>query len=851
MLKATWKSLLARKLRLIMSAFAIVLGVAFVAGSLIFTDMLSKTFDNIFTGSIADVNVQAKGQSGDTQSMINVAVSGADIDKIKTVDGVASAEGVVQSMGVYLLGSNGKPVIQAGPPALGFNVITGKAYKGQPGLNVVTGSMPTSDDQVAVDQGSLDKGKYAVGDTVKFATTGAEPIISKKIVGVIRWGEGGSTGGASYAVLTTHEMQRLFMQGKDEYNGAWVVAKSGVDPAQLAPKVQAVLPATLEAVDGKKSNEDASKSLSTVTNFMTTFLLVFAGISLVVGTFLIVNTFSIIVAQRGRELALFRALGASRGQVRRSVLIEAFVVGVVGATVGLLIGMLLALGIRAIFANIGLDMGGQGLIVAPRTIIASYAVGILVTMLAAYLPARKASSVPPVAAMTGDVMTGEAGLGRRAAIGLTMTALGLAALLAGLLVSGLPQPVYFIGLGALLAVLGVAMASPILGKPVLSLLGALYRRLFGAVGQLAQTNAERNPRRTAATASALMIGLALVTAMAILGRSASASIESGVKENLRSDFQVSSINFMGFSPAIAEQIRAVPGVAKVYEIQYVDMKVGGKSAFSTAISKDGFDKIQAQKLEQGNLADFGLNTVLLDDKARKELGTDVGKTLDATINGKQVPIKVVGLYSSGTDGNGMSGPILTVDTPRAAGTLGLDYALSVETTPGADKATVRTALDKATAELPLVKIMDQQEFADNQTSQVQATLNMIYGLLALAIIIAVLGIINTLALSVIERTREIGLLRAVGLRRGQLTRMIVLESVVIALLGSVLGIGLGLIFGAALQRSLADQGLNVLSIPWGTLVIFLVVAGLVGVLAALWPSLRASRLNVLQAITTE
>ncbi|GMA20732.1 ABC transporter permease [Arsenicicoccus piscis] len=762
-----------------------------------------------------------------------------------------SAYGSITDQTTYLIGKDGKVLASQGPPSLGMNVIDAPAFGHQPGLVIKSGRAPTAWGEVAIDPGSLTRSGYQLGDTMKIATTGKEATISAKIVGTALYGSQASTGGATYAVFDTKTAQRLFLGGKDAYMGLWVTADQGQDVDQLATAVGQVLPSDLEAVTGEKLADEINKVVGQATGFITIFLLVFAGIALVVGSFLIVNTFSILVAQRSRELALFRALGASRAQVRRSVLFEALVMGLVGSTLGLLAGVGIALAITAIFKQIGLDVGGAGISLAPRTILASYLVGLLVTMAAAYFPARRASSVPPVAAMTGDAMTGKNETGRRVALGSVLAALGFAALLTGLFWSGAANRVTWIGLGALGALLGVAALSPLLGRPLTWALGRFYRKAFGTVGQLAELNADRNPRRTAATASALMIGLTLVTAMAVLGNTAKVSTHDAISKNLRADYLASGVSYAGFSTTVGDEMAKVPGVASVHRLRFVQGAFDGQRATLRAIDPGGFDKIVAQQLQAGSAADFTKDTVIVDAQEATDKGYAVGSTQQLTVNGRTVPVKVVGISAKSEDGGGIGGTLITTDTAAALGAPAVDNLVAVDRASGADPAAVRSALDATVKNLPMVTVTDQQEYADQQAAGIDQLLALIYGLLGLAIVIAILGIVNTLALSVIERTREIGLLRAIGLGRGQLRRMIRLESVIIALLGSVLGVLLGLLFGFALQRSLADQGLTALAIPWAQLAAFLVLAVIVGILAALWPAMRAARLDVLRAITTE
>lgn len=854
MFRAAWKSLLSRKTRLLMSALAIVLGVAFVSGSFIFTHMLSASFNGIMKGTVADVNVDPVGTyTSNSQFSDSAAKAGqvllteANIAQMAAVDGVNTATGAVFSVNTYPIGKNGKVIATIGPPAIATNWYTDPAYGNQPGVVLKSGHEPQADDEVVVDPTTLDKGGYALGDTMKISLPSGD-VVSKKIVGTALWGGGGSVG-ATYLFFTTPEAQKLLLGGKDGYTSAWITAKSGVDIPDLVTKVQAVTPKNFEAVSGQTAADNTASQVNKAMSFITTFLLVFAAIALLVASFLIVNTFSIIVAQRGRELALFRAIGASRKQVTRTVLFEAAVTGFIGSTLGLLIGWLLALAIRGVFKSMGMDLGSTLPTLTGQAVLASYGVGMLVTLFASWLPARRAGRVPPVAAMGGEVMTGSSDLGRRAIVGSSMAIVGAAAMGVALWTS-ISHRAAVLGVGAGLVVLGVAIASTMLGHPLIVVLGALYRRLFGQVGRLAELNAVRQPRRTAATASALMLSLALVTTLSVLGSSASKSIHSVVATTSRSDFTLQSITRGLLPPSLPKTAAGVSGVQSVYSMYSAVGLVNDKQSSFTVLDPSGFNRIFEQTLVSGHL-NQAENSVLVNQDAATSAKLVVGSKLPIVLPTREkLTLTVSGIYSS-PKGISLGNYIVNEATGKTMGATDGPFAIAVEKSPDASAGDVRKALDDATASLPTVVVMDNNDMANQATSQVDGLLRMIYALLGLAIVIAVLGIINTLALSVIERTREIGLLRAVGVTRSQLRRMITLESVAIALLGSVLGVTLGMAFGASLQHVLSDNGLSELVFPWGQLALYLVAAAVVGVVAAVWPARRAARLDVLQAIAAD
>ena len=850
MLRASWKSLLARKLRLMMSAFAIVLGVAFVAGSLIFTDTLGRAFTNIMAGSVGDVVVRPAGSASDVTDGTTISAKtlpGSLVTDLAKVDGAARADGNVNAIGVFVIDKSGKVIGAQGAPGIAVNYGEAPAGHGLDGLSISQGRAPAKAGEITLDPQTAEKAGYKVGDIVPLVSSGAQPSIKATVVGIVKFG-GGGLAGASLTTFDTRTAQELFLGGKDAYSDIWVTARDGVSQAELRDRVRATLPAGAEALTGDKVADDAATEINQALSFISTFLLIFAGVALVVGSFLIINTFSILVAQRSRELALFRALGASRRQVTNSVLFEALVVGFVGSTVGLALGFVLAVGIKALFATIGLDLSGSPLVFEPRTLVAAYLVGMLVTAFAAYLPGRRASRIAPVEALRDDVAMPESSIRRRTIIGTVTTVVGAAALGVGLF-TDVPNAIAYIGGGILLVVVGVSLASPVLGRPVLAIVGVAYRRMFGTVGRLAEQNATRNPRRTAATASALMIGLTLVSMMAVFGASAKASIDETIGESFSADYVVSNAVGVPFSPTIADQVAKIPGVDAVARFRYTPAKVVGNTSQVGGIEPVAFAKAMDLTMDSGKIADLTGQTLVVERNRAKALGVKVGDSVKVSIAGTEASYPVVGIFEALP--SIWSEYLTSLDAISAAGLVPADNLAYVVRSAGADAASVRAGIDSVIADLPTITLKDQAEFAAEQRAPIDQMLLLIYALLGLAVVIAVLGIVNTLALSVIERTREVGLLRAVGMSRRQLRTMVRLESTVISLLGAVLGVGLGLVFGVALQQSQADAGIGLLSVPFAQLLIFVVLAALVGVLAAVWPARRAARLDVLRAITTE
>jgi putative ABC transport system permease protein len=781
---------------------------------------------------------------------------------LEALPGAARVDGIVSATGVYVLSTEGKVVGGSGPPAFGGNWSDAPAGHGLEGLVILDGHEPHGADEVALDESTADRAGYELGDQVAIVTATQTLDVHPTLVGIAGFREGGSLNGATYAAFDTPTAQQLFMDGRDTYTVFWVTAKDGVSQEELTQEAAEVLPDGYEAVTGDDAAEESAGPLLSGIDFLTTFLLIFAGIALVVSSYIIVNTFSILVAQRSRELALLRALGASKRQVVRSVQLEAFAVGVVGSTLGLGLGVVVAMGIRAFVETIGLDIADQPLILAPRTVVAAYVTGILVTMVAAWLPARRTGRIAPVQALRDDVALPESSVRHRLLLGVALIVLGVPLALVGLFVGprrhrvgirlfvgSVPHNGWWVGAGVLAVLLGVTAASPVIGRPFLRATGAAEARVFGPMGRLAGQNSLRNPRRTTATASALMIGLTLAFTVAILGASAKASVDKAVEENFIGDYVVSSAFGEGFSPAITDRIRETDGVAEVLRQRFGFGLLDGSTDDGLSMVATAPDTIGDFDLKatSGSIADFADDTVLLKEDWARDHHLTTGDTIKITVPTGKQEWRVAGVVE---DSPLVFSPVLTTtQTLLDAGFPDQDNYVVVFAQPGTEG--LQDRLDEVVKDLPVVTVKDEQGFAAEQRAPIDRIIGVIYGLLFFAVVIAVLGIINTLALSVIERTREIGLLRAIGVSRRQLRQMIRLESVVIAVLGAVLGVGLGIVFGVTLMYALRDQGLERISIPIAQLVVFLVLSLLMGVLAAVLPARRAARLDVLRAIATE
>jgi len=853
-LRATLRTALAHKGRLALSALAVVLGVAFVAGTYVFTDTLQRTFGDLFDTVQPDVAVSPAGEDGRASAADTPSLPASAADVLAAVDGVASSAGTVQTTGVTLIDSEGEPVGTVGPPTLG--VSWGDDPDLSP-LRLVEGRGPQADDEIAIDTEAFESGGFALGDTVRVLTPG--PSLQVELVGVFRFGTSGNLAGATLTAFEPQTAQQVLLGG-DRWTAVQALAEDGVSQDELADAVRAAFaesdvgPVLVQT--GEEAQDEAAAEITDGLGFITTFLLVFAGVALFVGGFIIVNTFSVLIARRTRELALLRAVGASRRQVTVSVLVEAFLVGLVGGVLGLALGVGLALALRQLFGVIGFDIPAGTLVVLPRTVIASLLIGVVLTMAAAWFPARRAGMVAPIAALRDDAVLPARSLHRRTVVGTTITVAGAGALAVGLLGS-VPNGIALVGAGILAVFVGVALLSAVIGGVAMRVLGAPFMRT--TVGRLAVRNAQRDRRRTAATAGALMIGLALVTMIGVLGSSSTKSVEATIADVIRADFIVTAATFQPFTPEVGDAIEAVEGVDVVSRLAITPASLGndqdsqttggiGGGSFATGVDPETIDQVVALDVVDGSLAGLRDAGVALDTETADARDVGVGDSLQITWPAESRDYEVVATYSAAGP---LTGAVVARDELTDLGVPPQDNTVYLTAEDGVDAADLRPALDEALAPYPIVTLQDQTQLVEQVRGQVNQLLSLVYALLGLAVVIAVLGIVNTLLLSVLERTREIGLLRAVGTSRRQVRRVVRVEALLIAMFGALLGIGLGLLFGIAIQQTLADDGITELGVPWTLIVVVLVVSAIVGVLAAIIPARRAASLDVLGAIATE
>ncbi|MEA2972284.1 MAG: putative transport system permease protein [Actinomycetota bacterium] len=847
MLKATLKGVLAHKVRLLLTALAVVLGVGFVAGTYVLTDTLNATFDNLFDEVTqgVDVSVRAVSGFGDETSLTSGRDTVPDTLQpvVAAVDGVRVADGSVAGYAQYV-DKEGKSVDTGGAPTLGVN------WTDVPELNPLRlrdGRAPRGPTEVLMDAGTAKKYDFGVGDKVRILFQG--PPGDFTIVGIAGFGAADNLAGATLAVFDTPTTQRV-LDKVGRFDSVDVVGDDSVSPLDLRTRVQAALPDGYEALTGTQVADEQSGQIKDALGFFSTFLLVFAGISLFVGAFMILNTFSILVAQRTRELGLLRALGASRGQVLASVVGEAALVGLVASAAGVGLGILVAMGLKALLSAFGIDLPGGGLIVKPRTIVISLVVGELVTLVAATVPALRASKLTPMAALGGAGTDGGGSLRRRTVAGALVLAAGVAALGTGLFGDA---GISLVGLGAALTFIGVALLMPLIAGPMASVLGRPLPRIFwvrGISATLARQNALRNPRRTASTAAALTIGLGLVGCVAVLAASIVESGAAVIDKALAADYIVSTDQFTPtISTEVAQRLSQQPELGGVTGLQTGEFKVHDSTTSLYAGDPDTLPQLLNIEMVTGDLAGLGPGEVIVEEKEADDEGVGVGDVLPVTFaRTGDKELRVAGTYQR----NQLLGQY-TVSTETFLENFSerLDFVVLTKAAPGVSQAAARAAVDRVAEDFPNVEVRDQVEFKAEQKRQIRQALGLVTALLFLAVIIAFLGIINTLALSVFERTRELGLLRAVGMARGQVRGMIRGESVIISVMGALIGLAIGVLFGWAVVANFSGEGVSELVIPVGQLVFYVVIAGVLGVIAALLPARRAARLDVLEAISHE
>ncbi|RZU29201.1 putative ABC transport system permease protein [Streptomyces sp. BK022] len=856
-LKTSLRNFLAHKGRMALSAIAVLLSVAFVCGTLVFTDTMNTTFDKLFQVTSSDVTVSAKGASdtGETTSDTGKppVLPAAVVGEIERAPGVKSAEGTVFSTSVTVVdGDKEKLSPTSGAPTIVGNWNANDART----MKITTGAAPRGSGQIMVDADTAKKHHLKLGDDIGVIT--AVGTHQARVSGIATFTV--TNPGAAIFYLDTRTAQQALVGRTGVFTNVNVTADRGVTDARLKRDVSTALGAGYKVQTAKEVADANQQDVKSFLDVMRYAMLGFAGIAFLVGIFLIINTFSMLVAQRTREIGLMRAIGSSRRQVNRSVLIEALLLGVVGSVLGVGAGVGIAVGLMKLMGQIGMHLSTDDLTVAWTTPVAGVVLGVVVTVLAAYLPARRAGRISPMAALRDAGAPADARAGViRAVIGLVLTGAGAACLAAAAASDHATTGSAWLGVGIVLSLIGFVVIGPLLASGVVRVLGAIVLRVFGPVGRMAERNALRNPRRTGATGAALMIGLALVACLSVVGSSMVASATDQLDKTVGADFIVQSDNGSVITPQAVDALKSTRGLERVteYKILPVTMTTpdGKVSRNETLNAADpGYAEDLRTKTVQGDLADaYGADSMSVFAGFAKDHGIKLGSRVDVAFKGGRTAKLTVRAITSDevvVDKGAMYVSIATAKKYVPADRMPLDLLLFATAKEGQQDAAYK-ALKASLHDYPQYTVRDQTDYKQALKDQIGQLLNLIYGLLALAIIVAVLGVVNTLALSVVERTREIGLMRAIGLSRRQLRRMIRLESVVIALFGALLGLGLGMGWGATAQKLLALQGLKVLEIPWPTIISVFIASAFVGLFAALIPAFRAGRMNVLSAIATE
>lgn len=842
MWKVTIKGLLAHKLRLALTAIAIVLGVTFISGTYVLTDTLHNTISTLFANVYRNVDFQVRGVaqftgSGPVSGAVRNPIPDSVLAEVRGVPGVETAAGTIGGYAQFVSPA-GKAISNGGAPTLGVSFDSDQRVSQ---LHIVQGQPPSGPHDVVMDAGTADSYHFHIGQQVRVLLLGAPQTFT--ITGIARFGTANNLAGATLAAFTVSTAQTV-LDTPGQLDSISVVAQAGADKATIQRAIEAVLPPGVEVVTGQTVVNEQTGSIDKALGFFNTALLVFAFISLFVGAFTILNTFSILVGQRTKELALLRIVGASRKQVFRSVLGEAGIVGLVSSAIGIGLGALAALGLKALLKGFGLDLPPGPLVFRVRTVVVGLIVGVGVTVIAAISPARRAVRIPPVAAITEQQGGSDVSFTRRFTIGGSIAVLG--AVLLGIGLAG--GTILLVGLGALLLFVGVAMLSPAVARPVASVIGRPLAAGLGVAGRLGRENSMRSPRRTAQTASALMIGLALVSAISVFGASVSKSATSAVDNAFRANLIVTGTGQAqagSFSTTLPARLAAVPGVTAALTAYQGDFEIRQSVQSLTAVSTQGLSQTLIVDMTSGSAAALGTGQLLLDSTTASNDNLKVGDT---------VPVKFA-LTGAGTM---TVGGIYKANALIGSYLVGESFYLAHYSTPELlgvllktdGSAAVESQVKQTLAGFPTVQVQTKAAFEKAQAKQVNQLLGVVYALLGLAVIIALIGIVNTLMLSVFERTHEIGLLRAVGMKRRQIRTMIRSEAVILAIFGALIGIVIGTGLGIALVKSLSSSGINATAVPGPSLVLFLVLAALLGLLAATWPARRAARLDVLDAIAT-
>ena len=852
MFRIALKGILGRKARLVLTSLAVIIGTAFLAGTSVFSATLNSTFNNLFTDVFQNVDAYVRSSQvieGDFGIQERQRIQAGLVDDVLTVPGVKAAVTDIQAF-ARIVGADGKPLGTDGngPPTFGgvYTESLVSLWK------VVDGRAPNGPTEAVVDEASFEKGKLTVGKQVKIIGQAGSREFT--LVGVVSYGDVRSPGGATFALFDQPTASEFL--AKPGYVDNILIAGDGsLSDAALAQKVNASLvekiaadttsTTKVETLTGEQITKETQDEIGSALSFFGILLSVFSFIALGVGCFVIYNVFSISAAQRQRENALLRAIGASRKQITRTMLIESFVVGIFGSLLGLVGGIGLSKGLSALLRALSIDLPSGGLVVKSNTIVQTLVVGVLVTVASAWLPARRAGKVPPLAAMRSTAIEIIETSRKRSIIGLAIIAVGVAIVSA--VIAGADTKL--LGLGILGVFIGTIILGPVIARPVSLFLGRPAARFRGITGSMARQNSGRNPKRTARTASPVLIGVALVTAVTALAASIKGQINDVFTEQLKGNYVVSTNNrgFGGLSPSLATDIASLPEVEAASGIGQITAKLDGKGQFLTSISPDSVGAVWNFGLINVNYSQLTADTIFVSRKKSESKMLTVGKTVTVVLpDGTSHVLKIAGLYEQNEFGDYIVSKALTLGRTTAA----FDIGVYIKTKAGVSETAARAALQKAVDKYGQGDLLNKQEYIDKNSGNVNQLLGLIYGLLFLSIIISIVGIIITLLLSVFERQRELGLLRAVGMTRSQVRTTVRWESIITSLLGAALGITLGIGLGWVIVFALRDQGLTTFSLPVSSTIVIVILSFFVGVLAAVYPAWRATKVDILSALNT-
>ena len=845
MLRIALKGILGRKARLVLTSLAVILGTAFLSGTAVFSATLNRTFDNLFSDVFRNVDSYVRSTQvieADFGAEERQRIPAELIATIEAVPGVGDVQGDIQAF-ARIIGKDGQPLGSdgAGPPTFGS---VGEEFKGAL-WTISEGKFPSNSTEVALDEASAKAGKYVVGDTVKIVAQAGSREFT--LVGIAGYGDVRSPGGATFALFDLATAQEFL--AKPGFVDAILISGDGsASDEELAKAINAVIPSSYktETLTGAEITKETQDQIGSALSFFSILLSTFSYIALGVGSFVIYNVFSISAAQRQRENALLRAIGASKKQVTRALMIESVVVGLFGSTIGLFAGIGLSKALSALLKAASIDLPSGDLVVPSSAIVNTIVVGLIVTVASAWLPARRAGRVPPLAAMRETAIEVVALTRRRTIFGLVLIALGAASIIA--VTNGVSNT--WLGLGILFVFSGTITLGPVIARPVALLLGKPAEKFRGVTGTMARQNSARNPKRTSRTASPVLIGVALVTAVAALAASISSQIDGVFTQQFKGDYAINTNarGFGGLSPSLADDINTLPEVERATGIGLLTVKIDGKGQYLTTINPATVEGVFDIGLTSGTYADLTPETIFVSQQYAENNDAKLGDTIAVTLADAQVKsLSIAGIYEfDELAGKYTVSRDLTKDTT----VITFDLGVYIKIKDGVSQESARTALQAAVDKYGQGTLLSKREYIDSQSGQINQLLGLIYGLLFLSVIIAVVGIIITLLLSVFERQREIGLLRAVGMTKSQVRTTVRWESVITSLLGAVVGIVLGVGLGWVIVYALRDQGLSAFSVPVGTTVSILIMAFVIGVLAAVYPAWRATRVNLLAAITT-